>query len=79
MACNMDYYMNSCITSEYTDHELLEVANYIAEVLQNTALDAQAPIRLPSPPTGRHWATRTCHNTHSTRAYLQFNKSISKA
>jgi hypothetical protein len=40
MAQNMNYYMNSCITSEYTDHEVLEVVNYIAEALQNTALDA---------------------------------------
>jgi hypothetical protein len=32
--------MNSCITLEYIDHELLEVVNYIAEVIQKTTLDA---------------------------------------
>jgi hypothetical protein len=31
--------MNSCITLEYTDHEVIEVVNYIAEALQKTALD----------------------------------------
>jgi hypothetical protein len=36
----MNYYMNSCITSEYTDHEVLKVVNYIAKALQKTALDA---------------------------------------
>jgi hypothetical protein len=41
MARNMSYYMNSCITSEYTYHEVLKVVKYIAEALQkNTALDA---------------------------------------
>jgi hypothetical protein len=40
MAQNMSYYMNSYITSEYTDHEVLKVVKYIAEALQNTALDA---------------------------------------
>jgi hypothetical protein len=40
MAQNMSYYMNSCIISEYTDHEVLKVVKYIAEALQNTALDA---------------------------------------
>jgi hypothetical protein len=32
--------MDSYITSEYTDHEVLVVVKYIAEALQNTALDA---------------------------------------
>jgi hypothetical protein len=36
----MSYYMNSYITLEYTDHEVLEVVKYIAEALQNTVLDA---------------------------------------
>jgi hypothetical protein len=40
MTRNMNYYMNSCITSEYTDHDVLEVGNYIAEALQKTVLDA---------------------------------------
>jgi hypothetical protein len=40
MARNMSYYMNSYITSEYTDHEVVEVVKYKAEALQNTALDA---------------------------------------
>jgi hypothetical protein len=40
MARNMSYYMNYCITSEYTYHEVVEVVKYIAEALQNTALDA---------------------------------------
>jgi hypothetical protein len=40
MARNMNYYMNSCITSEYTDHEVLKVVNYIAEALQKATLDA---------------------------------------
>jgi hypothetical protein len=37
----MSYYMNFCIISEYTDHDVLKVVKYIAEVLQKeTALDA---------------------------------------
>jgi hypothetical protein len=40
MARTMNYYMNSCITSEYTDHEVLKVVNYISEALQKAALDA---------------------------------------
>jgi hypothetical protein len=40
MTRNMIYYMKSCITSEYTDHEVLEVVKYIVEALQKTALDA---------------------------------------
>jgi hypothetical protein len=40
MAQNMSYYMNSCITLEYTDHEVLEVVKYTAEALQKTTLDA---------------------------------------
>jgi hypothetical protein len=32
--------MNSCMTSEYTDHEVLKIVKYIAKALQNTALDA---------------------------------------
>jgi hypothetical protein len=31
----MGYYINSYITSEYTDHEVLEVVKYIVEALQN--------------------------------------------
>jgi hypothetical protein len=37
----MNYYMNSCITSEYTDHKVLKDVNYIAEALQKTALTPQ--------------------------------------
>jgi hypothetical protein len=40
MARNISYYINSYITSEYTDHEVLEVVKYIAEALQKTSLDA---------------------------------------
>jgi hypothetical protein len=40
MTRNMSYYMDSYITSEYTDHEALAVVKYIAKALQNTALDA---------------------------------------
>jgi hypothetical protein len=40
MAQNMSYYINSYITSEYTDREVLEVVKYIAEALQKTSLDA---------------------------------------
>jgi hypothetical protein len=40
MALNMSYYMNSCITAEYTNHEVFEVVKYIAEALQKIALDA---------------------------------------
>jgi hypothetical protein len=40
MARNMRYYMNSYITLEYTDHEVLEVMKYIAKVLQKTSLNA---------------------------------------
>jgi hypothetical protein len=32
--------MNSCITSDYTYHEVHEVVKYIVKALQNTALDA---------------------------------------
>jgi hypothetical protein len=32
--------MNSYITPEYTNHEVLKVVKYITEALQNTALDA---------------------------------------
>jgi hypothetical protein len=34
----MNYYMNSCITLEYTDHEVLEVLN-IMEAIQKMTLD----------------------------------------
>jgi hypothetical protein len=40
MTQNTSYYMNSCITLEYTDHEVLEVVKYTAEALQKTTLDA---------------------------------------
>jgi hypothetical protein len=40
MTQNTNYYMNSSITSECTDHEVLEVVNYIVKALQKTALDA---------------------------------------
>jgi hypothetical protein len=40
MTQNMNYYMNSSITSECTDHEVFDVVNYIVKVLQKTALDA---------------------------------------
>jgi hypothetical protein len=43
----MSYYMNSCITAEYTDHEVLKVVKYIAEVLQKTALDATRACIMP--------------------------------
>jgi hypothetical protein len=49
MVWNTNFYMNSCITSEYTDYEVLEVVKYIADVLQNTALDA---IRAHIKPSG---------------------------
>jgi hypothetical protein len=32
----MSYYMNSCITSEYTDHEVFEVVKHIAKALWKT-------------------------------------------
>jgi hypothetical protein len=32
--------MNSCITPEYADHEVLKVVKYTAEALQKTALGA---------------------------------------
>jgi hypothetical protein len=35
----MSYYMDSYITSEYTDHEVLTVVKYIEEALQNIVLD----------------------------------------
>jgi hypothetical protein len=35
----MSYYMNSCITLEYTDYEVLKVVKYIVEALQKTVLD----------------------------------------
>jgi hypothetical protein len=37
MARNKSYYMSSWITSEYADHEALEVVKHIAEVLQKTS------------------------------------------
>jgi hypothetical protein len=40
MARNTNYYMNSCITLDYIDHEVLKVVKYIVEALQKTALDA---------------------------------------
>jgi hypothetical protein len=43
----MSYYMNSCITAEYTDHEVLKVIKYIAEVFQKTALDATRACIMP--------------------------------
>jgi hypothetical protein len=36
----MSYYLNSYITSEYTDHELFEVVKHIMEALQKITLDA---------------------------------------
>jgi hypothetical protein len=40
---------------------------------------ARAPSWLPTPPLGRHWATRTCHNTHNTQEFLQPKRSKSKS
>jgi transposase InsO family protein len=40
---------------------------------------AQAPSWLPSPRLGHHWATRTCHSTRSTQAFLQPKRSTTKA
>jgi hypothetical protein len=40
MAQNTSYYMNSSITAEYTDHEVLNLIKYIMELLQKAALDA---------------------------------------
>jgi hypothetical protein len=39
--------MNSCITPEYADHEVLKVVKYIAEALQKTALDATRACIMP--------------------------------
>jgi hypothetical protein len=43
----MIYYMNSCITAEYTNHEVLEVIKYIAEALKKTALNATRACIMP--------------------------------
>jgi hypothetical protein len=43
----MSYYMNSYITAEYTDHEVLKVVKYVAEVLQKTTLDATRACIMP--------------------------------
>jgi hypothetical protein len=47
MTWNTSYYMNSYITLEHTDHEVLVVVKYIAEALQKTPLMLQGPASSP--------------------------------
>jgi hypothetical protein len=85
MARNMSYYMNSYITSEYIDHEVLAVVKYIAEALQKycirrykgphralrcRVLDGSSELRLPADLQVLRWVTTRPHELTTTPAIL---------
>jgi hypothetical protein len=53
--------MNSCITSEHTDHKVLEVVNYIAEALQKTSLNCSSELGPPANFSVLQWVATGPH------------------